>query len=297
MDLVLSLDGQDYLQDFSSWYWDKGSLKGLQLGPQTVGLLLGVWKVWLPLDPWVGRTASLLWLEGAKAQYSIISGSLWTQKGVFPAGSLCWQYSLQTKSGKGWSWVYVPFRISKGTGNSISHKVPRRERLLMDCSWERLEPIYRAISEFITGLNFTDLTLGPPGPWLRGFGARSRVPSGSTARTNVCVPITWGMSEWDSFWVPWHIVLLTSSRSNRVVAESSRVWSCFGVYSWDDGQQVSQPAADLTYENGSLQSWTSLKFQNLLPGSQSCQKVTFAHGWMANYCWQSVWLEDLLFHH
>ena len=118
------------------------------------------------------------------------------------------------------------------------------------------------------------------GSWTvakRGWGS-SQATSGSIARIKVCMPIIWYMNGHDLYWVPWCMVLETRPKPNRVVAESSGVWSSFHVCIWDHGQRVSFLGASQLSQNGSPWSWTALRFHNLLLESQSSHKCT-------SICW------------
>lgn len=65
---------------------------------------------------------------------------------------------------------------------------------------------------------------GTPRLWLRWAGAGPQTTSGSTARTEVYVPITQSIGGWHTFWVPQHRVL--DPRAPPVTFVHSWMWNC-----------------------------------------------------------------------
>ena len=189
------------------------------------------------------------------------------------------------------------FRISRGIAGSIFCWVPVPARLFMDWGCVQLEPRYRALSESIVWLSLVFLYLEFPELWLRGSGAGSWATSGSTARSEVCMPLNWCMVECDSSQVPWHMVLVTDPKSNRAVAEFSRIWTCFRVCKQDHSQRASHLGASLLSQNGCPRSWTALRFHNPYLGPKAVNKALLS--WMDARLLlrREKWAKDILFDH
>ena len=82
-----------------------------------------------------------------------------------------------TPAGRGWSQVQGDFRISRGADGSVSNWVPGLAGPLTNCSYEGLEPSYRAVSQFLVGPSLAALPPGASGPQLREAGAGSLATS------------------------------------------------------------------------------------------------------------------------
>lgn len=127
--------------------------------------------------------------------------------------------------------------------------------------------------------------------------------SGSTAGTELCVPITQYMGRCNSSWVPWYMVLQAGLRPNKAMPKSTVIWSCFWICSWDRGWWVSCLGESLPSQNGSLLSWTAQEFHNLLPRSQSSQKGILSVNrcqiivFEGRYEWGTSYLTILLMSH
>lgn len=117
----------------------------------------------------------------------------------------------------------------------------------------------------------------------RGAGASSWALSGFTAGIEICLPSTQHIGEWDSFWFPLCVVLLTEPKPVIAIAQSSGVQSFFLFYSQKHSEWLSHLLEGLSFQKGSPDSWTTLGFHSVLPGSHSSHRGTFSHGWVSNY--------------
>lgn len=181
--------------------------------------------------------------------YRTLSGSLGTQMGMSPAGSLLQQTV---------------------------------HRLWLEWAGAQLKAPFRIYS-----LNeFGELTSKALRPWLRVTRASSQAVSETTAQTDFWKSVTWYMLGMNPLGL---LVYVTGDRTKATWGCSwfLRSLELFPGLQWGPWfvglYFVSLPSQDV-----SAWSWDAPGFHSLLPESQSSHIRTFACGWMTNCCYKEL---------
>lgn len=136
-----------------------------------------------------------------------------------------------------------------------------------------------------------------PRSWPRGARTSSQDPTRSRNGTEICLPITRYMSEMPRYLDVWYHRQKQSQREMKPNVQG------YGAIS---GSVAEAHLAVTCQKTGWVPVFSKhlsfflddMQFHNILPGSYSCQKGTFAHGWMSIVAAErSIWARDILFSH